>query len=476
MDNNYYCCNPTRISQHKTRKMLLKKMPVVTYELVAAACSMNLDLKVGMKICKTCRSKVCKMIKDPNCELAKKFREQKLRTQKRRLRIASARRQQQEAEARCHAEELRTPRSSHLQALRRIAQLGQVQGDGDNIHMDIDEYREMQPTNGDHPGVPVHATASGLSDELVDRPAAVTLLNNFLPSIGVEPIDYRELSRVKSYCHNSMDEIASELGRKIFQINKPLESAQWEVIRQLKEKFMITTHRDEKYLILSALPLSWSAFKMRNEFGASWKLASSVKCLVDEKGILCVPNKRLARHTLPEETVNRVKQFYLRPEISYICPGKRDYVTINDNGEKLTEQRRLLLMNLKEAYKVFKEENNNCQLSFTKFTTLRPPQCILALDGAGTHNVCVCILHQNVKLIFEPMKNIFNLQTYSDLLNQMLCADAERDENCYLNDCQKCPESNAMELYLEEILQQNDISNVPYKQWIMNEGKIKNCT
>lgn len=119
---------------------------------------------------------------------------------------------------------------------------------------------------------------------------------------------------------------------------------------------------------------------------------------------MCVPNKRLATVMIDPDTVKRVREFYLHDEISHVCPGKRDYVTINENNVKIAEQRRLLLMNLDEAYQLFKEKYPTLKVGFSKFASLRPPQCILALDSGGTHSVCVCIYHQNVKLIFDPMK------------------------------------------------------------------------
>ena len=43
------------------------------------------------------------------------------------------------------------------------------------------------------------------------------------------------------------------------------------------------------------------------------------------------------------------------------------------------------------------------KIGFFKFARLRPRQCILA-GAAGTHSVCVCTLHQNVKLMIAGGK------------------------------------------------------------------------
>lgn len=41
--------------------------------------------------------------------------------------------------------------------------------------------------------------------------------------------------------------------------------------------------------------------------------------------------------------------------------------------------------------------------SFSKFAELRPRNCVLA-GASGTHTVCVCAIHQNVKLMLEGGK------------------------------------------------------------------------
>ena len=53
----------------------------------------------------------------------------------------------------------------------------------------------------------------------------------------------------------------------------------------------------------------------------------------------------------------------------------------------------------------------------TKFMELRPKNVVLA-GANGTHNnVCVCTLHQNVKLLFERCKVIFTSVRIKEMLN-----------------------------------------------------------
>ena len=84
-------------------------------------------------------------------------------------------------------------------------------------------------------------------------------------------------------------------------------------------------------------------------------------------------------------------------------PGKKDFVSVIDQGERKHLQKQLVLCNLKEAHQRFKEQNPDTKVGFSKFADLRPKQCVLA-GGAGTHLVCVCTIHQNVKPMFAGGK------------------------------------------------------------------------
>lgn len=80
-------------------------------------------------------------------------------------------------------------------------------------------------------------------------------------------------------------------------------------------------------------------------------------------------------------------------------PGKKDCIAIrNEEGAKITIQKRLILCNLKELHKIFKLKYPETKIGFSTFASLRPKHCILA-GGCGTHSICVCSIHQNIKLM-----------------------------------------------------------------------------
>ena len=127
-------------------------------------------------------------------------------------------------------------------------------------------------------------------------------------------------------------------------------------------------------------------------------LVRKAKELVAEKGILSSPNPK-GGMTLPTKTEEEVKNFYLSDVISCVMPGKKDFVSVlGRDGKRVHRQKRLLLCNLREAYNEFKVHHDGLKVGFSKFAQLRPRECIIA-GGSGTHLVCVCTIHQNVKLM-----------------------------------------------------------------------------
>ena len=63
-------------------------------------------------------------------------------------------------------------------------------------------------------------------------------------------------------------------------------------------------------------------------------------------------------------------------------------------------------------------------------------------EASGTHFVCVCTIHQNVKLMMFSMP-LSDLLTYHHCLARIIC------NHCYLGECDVCP---GVEKFKEEIL------------------------
>lgn len=95
--------------------------------------------------------------------------------------------------------------------------------------------------------------------------------------------------------------------------------------------------------------------------------------------------------------------FYERDDISAVMPGKKDTISVRgDDGQKQLVQKRLLRANLKIIFFKFQNEFADIKISFSKFATFRPRNCVLA-GSSGTHAVCVCPLHENMRLLLKGM-------------------------------------------------------------------------
>ena len=81
------------------------------------------------------------------------------------------------------------------------------------------------------------------------------------------------------------------------------------------------------------------------------------------------------------------------------------------------------------------------KICLSKFSQLIPQNCILA-GASGTHTVCVCVHHENVKLMLDAVdlkeptrENLSPLKTYDDAMNRIMCSVPTSE--CYLNESQR---------------------------------------
>ena len=169
------------------------------------------------------------------------------------------------------------------------------------------------------------------------------------------------------------------------------------LVELMKEKLKVSNKR-EKIQILTLIPESWSLRKTAKELKVSKATARKARILREEKGILVVPQPVIEKR-LSEKTVNSVLEFYQNDEYSRQLPGKKDCVSI---GKNVHVSKRLILCNLKELYTAFKDKHPDLKISFSKFASLRPKWCI-TVGPKGTHSVCVCTAHQNVKLLLSSV-------------------------------------------------------------------------
>jgi len=303
----------------------------------------------------------------------------------------------------------------------------------------------------------------------------VDRLNEGLRFLGASPIKKRKLTQ-KRYSEEKVKKITEAIKKKVFHANDDGPDGVDEdddddvtILRTLQESFNTSTDRSHKVQILTIFR-HWSYQKIQVHFPTATRhMITIAKNIAKDKGILGDPNPK-SHPSLGADVTNSIMNFYQSDEHTQIMPGKKDFVSVIVDGHKIQMQKRLILNNLKELYELFKKDYPEMKCSFSKFASMRPKHCVLA-GASGTHSVCVCPIHENVKLLIDGanLKCITAdskrpITNYHDCLDRMMC-DVQ-STNCFLGLCDKCP---GVENIIEELQQTFDdklIENVKYKQWV----------
>jgi hypothetical protein len=113
--------------------------------------------------------------------------------------------------------------------------------------------------------------------------------------------------------------------------------------------------------------------------------------------------------------------------------------------------------------KKFKDAVDVKSIRLSVFADLRPKH-VITVGESGTHSVCVCIYHQNVKLILS------GIGLYDDrhlLMDKVVCSVYNKD--CMMSRCSNCPGTENLKLYLEDLISE-ERESVTYRQWDHTDG------
>lgn len=327
-------------------------------------------------------------------------------------------------------------------------------------------------SSGQPPSVGLRKTDSDSS--ISSSSIKIDKFNDTLVLLKESPIKKTKLLQ-KNYPINKRQRIVELIDKEVFHIEhdghedekKNSENLE-DILSKLKEQFKNSNDRQFKFKILTIFA-DWSYKEIQKHFiGASNHMIFVVKKSVQEKGILSSPNRKSGK-TLHQDVVQLILHFYESQEISREMPGQKDCITIRNGDEKVKIQKKLVLCNLREAHALFKERYPNLKVQFSKFAALRPKHCILA-GASGTHSVCVCCIHQNVKLMIDGAglskltADSLKLATYKDSLSRIICNIPTT--NCFLQQCVECPGCDILIEQLRDLFQENMIDQIIYRQWV----------
>lgn len=361
-----------------------------------------------------------------------------------------------------------------------------------NIH---DDMQPDQPATREEQPAITEPQPSGSRDYLEEVPSAtsitsassqesvtpnysiahnVDLFNAGVAGINVSPVSTRKLKNA-AYPKQKYLDIQKGLRKHIFgfESDEPIDELKQkaanfdEMVSQLQEKFNDPEcTRDDKLRILSVLPKSWKTQDVTKHFDVPFYLVNQARDLTAEKGILSTRNDRIG-HGLDAAVKDEIQQFFDSDLVSRAMPGQNDFVSVKKNGKRQHIQKRLLLCSLREAYTNFKEINNN-HISFSSFAALRPFHCKL-LGSSGSHNICVCTIHENIELMIHVLKK-YSFDNDSNLyMDKILCSKATRSTHCYLRERKRCPTRTDFEKSFLKELQERNLFEITFEQWISTD-------
>lgn len=292
-------------------------------------------------------------------------------------------------------------------------------------------------------------------------------LNTSLTSFGLSPIKSKKRSsdqlnqRVKTKVQKLQETIHPDMSKsELAEISLKAESMDY-FVQKLREKFSKEVNVSEKIKLLTLVPVHWTIDQTVQEFKTTQYIVRQARTLREEKGILGERIMDNKQRTLTNDTIKTVIQFYENEENARMLPGKKDSVSVQTEEGKIQKQKMLVLYNLKELYEFFKMKHPEIKIGFSSFASLRPKWCVLA-GAAGTHTVCVCILHQNPKLKIQACDG---RSTISELMAHGVCSMVE--EGCMMHTCGQCPGEEGLVNALENITPEKD--SIEYRQWVSTD-------
>ena len=221
-----------------------------------------------------------------------------------------------------------------------------------------------------------------------------------------------------------------------------------------------TTPRHEKVKLLTMLPKEFSRQYIVDNFGATFEMINQSRKLEFYQN----PQSHRGR-VFDQEIISLVHDIYQDDEYSRMLPGKKDCISV-EYGRR-SEQKRLMLVTVKELYAAFKAKyahRPDVKIGLSKFFSLRPRWCVSA-GTSGTHAVCCCTIHENVKLLCDSISSDI---TYKSMMSLAVCNLESRD--CCLLKCDKCPTDDYLKAYILSFFPsyetEGDHIEVTFKQWV----------
>ena len=108
------------------------------------------------------------------------------------------------------------------------------------------------------------------------------------------------------------------------------------------------------------------------------------------------------------------------------------------------------------------------KIILSKFTKLRPAYCVV-VGCSGSHNVCVCKIHQNMKFKIHGLNRSLGKNEKNDFITEltekMLCP--RPNQSCNLLVCNQCPDFSMISISLR-----NQLNKKKLLKLVSNNGLV----
>ena len=169
-----------------------------------------------------------------------------------------------------------------------------------------------------------------------------------------------------------------------------------------------------------------------------------LKTLCDKNGLELNVEREKQEREKPEVD-KAIIDFYRREDISRCKPGRKDVVTITENGERKTTAKRFLYLTVNELHTIFnKEFEGTYSVGRSKFHSLRPADVFLV--SSNDQEVCACPICVNMDFYCEAA----SLGICVKVVEQLLCENLT--DICQAGQCNTCPlnQPNCMAKFIPE--------------------------
>ena len=147
----------------------------------------------------------------------------------------------------------------------------------------------------------------------------VTTLNETLSPLGISPFKKKRLQRSKQYAKGKVKRVGTAIKLKLKTLKIEVSStsssddtAESEIVRQLKDAFHASTKKSSKTQILTILPKSWTRKTIVEKFGATDYMVRRAKELVREKVRPDLPSDPITLlHTIRDYEWHEIRRFIL---------------------------------------------------------------------------------------------------------------------------------------------------------------------